>query len=62
MDYLLTNGMDKLYLGDRVELIVGPDDASFTGVLVGWDDIAVYINGLGFPVEDVLEMYPYDEV
>lgn len=58
MDYLLTHGMDKLYTGDRVELIVGPDKARFTGVLVGWDSIAVYVNGLGFPVEDILEMNP----
>lgn len=58
MDYLLTHGMDKLYLGDRVELIVGPDKARFTGVLTGWDNIAVYVNGLGFPVEDILKTNP----
>lgn len=58
MDYLLTHEMNKLYSGDRVELIVGPDRARFTGVLVGWDDVAVYMNGLGFPVEDVLEVNP----
>lgn len=58
MDCLITNSMDKLYTGDRIELVVGPDKARFTGVLTGWDSIAVYMNGLGFPVEDVLEINP----
>lgn len=58
MDYLMTNGMDKLYPGDRIELIMDPDRARFTGVFCGWDDFAVYVNGLGFPVEDIFEMNP----
>jgi hypothetical protein len=55
---LLTDSMDTFYVGDRVELIMGPDKARFDGVLTNWDDVAVYVNGLGFPQEDILEMNP----
>ena len=52
----MTHGMDRLYVGDQIEVIVGPDQSRFTGVLCGWDGVAVYVHGLGFPVEDILEM------
>lgn len=58
MDHLLTNGMDRLYTGDRVVLVTGPDDFTYRGVLTGWDEIAVYVNGLGFPTEDISELNP----
>lgn len=48
--------MNIFRLGDSVELIVGPDMARFTGVLTDWDEVAIYVNGLGFPREDIREM------
>lgn len=50
--------MNVFHIGDPVILIVGPDKARFTGRLTDWDDVAIYINGLGFPREDILEMVP----
>lgn len=54
----MNHSMDKMYLGDRVELVMATDKAKFHGVLSNWDDIAIYVNGLGFPIEDVEDIYP----
>lgn len=54
----MNHSMDKMYLGDRVELVMRPDKAKFNGVLSKVDDIAVYVNGLGFPHEDIEDIYP----
>lgn len=54
---LLTDSMDTYYVGDRVALILIPDKARFTGILTGWDDVAIYVNGLGFPHESIDRMH-----
>lgn len=48
----------SFYLGDSVEIAMLPDCKVFTGILTNWDDIAIYINGLGFPREDILDLNP----
>jgi hypothetical protein len=58
MDYIMTHSMDKLYLGDRVVIEFGTNKSRLTGVLTKWDDVAVYVNGLGFARECVSDLFP----
>jgi hypothetical protein len=52
MDRFLTDSMDTFYLGDRVKVTMR-GGFKYEGIFSGWDDIAIYINGLGYPQEDI---------
>lgn len=54
----MNHSMEKMYPGDRVELVHRTAKMKFNGVLCKIDAIAVYVNGLGFPHEDVEDIYP----
>jgi hypothetical protein len=50
--------MNVFHIGrTQVELIVGPDKARFN-IITDANDIAIYVNGLGFPREDIVSMEP----
>lgn len=44
----------EYHIGDLVEVIMSPDKRRFEGLLDDWDDNAIYVNGLGFPWNDIL--------
>ena len=48
--------MDEFQIGDFVQVVMRPDGAVFEGVLTDFDAVAVYVNGCGFPQEDVATM------
>jgi hypothetical protein len=51
--------LNVFHIGEtQVELIVAPDKARFTGIITDADDIAIYVNGLGFPREDIVSIEP----
>ena len=50
----------EFHVGEAIRVIMNPDGAVFSGVFTDWDEFAIYINGLGFPHEDILAMEPAD--
>lgn len=54
--------MHVFRIGTKVKIVMTPDGAVFTGFLTDWDDVAIYVNGLGFPRENIFSMEPSAEV
>jgi hypothetical protein len=54
----MRNGLYRI--GDHVQVTM-VDDMKYDGILTDYDDIAIYLNGLGFPRDDIktdgLELY-----
>jgi hypothetical protein len=54
----MRNGVYRI--GDHVQVTM-VDDMKYDGILTDYDEIAIYLNGLGFPREDIktdgLELY-----
>lgn len=50
--------MNVFFIGDPIRLVMRPDLKVFEGVMTGWDDVAIYLDGLGFPRDDIVEMEP----
>ncbi len=47
----------KIHVGDWVEFVM-EDGKFFEGILDHFDEVAIYVNGLGYPIESILTMEP----
>jgi hypothetical protein len=45
-----------------VTIVTRPDKFTYSGLLTEMDDVAIYVNGLGFPRDDITSLEPNDEV
>jgi hypothetical protein len=41
------------HIGAKVRVTLRTDGFQYEGVLTDFDDVAIYINGLGFPRDDI---------
>jgi hypothetical protein len=52
--------MNDYHVGDWVTIIMRPDKKVFEGIVDDFDQWALYVNGQGFPWDDILVMDPND--
>ncbi len=47
----------EYHVGDWVEFVM-EDGKFFEGILDDFDEVAIYVNGLGYPMSSILTMNP----